>query len=67
MVNRDTTLEAESKYMPQSKRRFEKVEKESSVAEQQGMRSYQKQENIPLKAGVVSKSRKQKDLWAIAG
>lgn len=47
--------EAESKYMPHSKKRFEKVEKEASVAEQQGMRGYQKQENILQKAGVVSR------------
>jgi len=55
MVNRDTTVVAESKYMSHSKKLFEKAEKEASVAEQQGVRGYHKQENILLKAGVMSK------------
>lgn len=45
MVNRDTTLEAECKYMPHSKKGFGKVVKQASVAEQHGMRGCKKQKN----------------------
>lgn len=54
MVNRDSMLEAECKYVPHSTERFGKVVKQASVAEQQDMRGCKKQTNVLLKAGVMS-------------
>lgn len=51
-------LEAECKYMPRSTKRFGKVVKQASVAEQQCTRGCKKQTNVLLKARVMPKLSK---------
>lgn len=60
MVNRDTTLEAECKYMPHSTERFGKVVKQACEAEQQGMRGCKKQTKLVSRPN--EGSRKTHDL-----